>query len=138
MQGHDTDTICIDTSLREEFVEITAEVQAIVRASGVTAGLCHIFCLHTTAGIVVNERADPDVRRDVLMALQRIVPDSWPYRHGEGNSPAHIKAIMTGTQTIVPIRAGGLSLGTWQGIFFVEFDGPRRSRTVQVTVTAAP
>ena len=126
-------TIEIRTKSRQEFVDLTAEVGRLVAASGVKDGICVVAVPHTTAGVTVNENADPDVRADMDMALRRIVPDSLPYAHGEGNSPAHIKASLVGSSTTLVVEGGKLRLGTWQGIFFCEFDGPRTRRAwVQV------
>jgi secondary thiamine-phosphate synthase enzyme len=106
-------------------INITKEIQAVIRDSGVKNGICVIFVPHTTAGITINENADPDVVRDFLMETGKIVPLSDGYNHLEGNSAAHIKASMMGfTQTVI-IEEGRLLLGTWQGIYFMEFDGPR-------------
>lgn len=128
------DVITLDTSQRQELVDITPQLRSIVQSSGVPEGVCHLWCRHTTAGLTVNENADPDVKRDLLMALGRIVDDDWDYRHAEGNSPAHVKSSLLGCQLVVPISAGSLDLGTWQGVLFAEFDGPRRNRQVKVTV----
>jgi len=126
-------TIEIRTRTTEEFVDLTAEVGRVVAASGVASGVCVVAVPHTTAGVTVNENADPDVRADLLMTLRRIVPDSLPYTHGEGNSPAHVKASLVGSSTTLIVEGGRLQLGTWQGIFFCEFDGPRPRRVwVQV------
>lgn len=126
-------TIEIRTKAREEFVDLTAEVGRIVAASGVKGGFCVVGVPHTTAGVTVNENADPDVRADMAMALHRIVPDDLPYAHREGNSPAHIKATLVGSSAALAVEGGKLQLGTWQGIFFCEFDGPRtRKAWVQV------
>ena len=126
-------TIEIRTKAREEFVDLTAEVGRIVAASGVTSGVCVVTVPHTTAGVTVNENADPDVRADVGMVLRKIVPDALPYTHGEGNSPAHVKASLVGSATTLIVEGGKLRLGTWQGIYFCEFDGPRaRHAWVQV------
>jgi secondary thiamine-phosphate synthase enzyme len=126
-------TIKIMTKAREEFVDLTAEVERLVAASGVKSGLCVVTVPHTTAGITINENADPDVRADMDMALRRIVPDALPYAHGEGNSPAHIKSSLVGSSVTLIVEGGRLRLGTWQGIFFCEFDGPRtRNAWVQV------
>lgn len=119
----------IKTRTKEEFIDLTHRVQEFVSISGVTEGLCTVFVPHTTAGITINENADPSVRSDLLMTLQKIVPDSLRYTHLEGNSPAHVKASLLGSSVQVIINKGILRLGTWQGIFFGEFDGPR-SRTV--------
>lgn len=116
----------IDTTKKTETVEITERVAEKVREARVKEGLCVVTVAHTTAGLFVNENADPDVQRDVLMTLARLVPDDDDYRHAEGNSPGHIKSILVGTDITVAIRDGKLALGRWQGIFFAEFDGPRR------------
>ncbi|HMO50192.1 MAG TPA: secondary thiamine-phosphate synthase enzyme YjbQ [Kiritimatiellia bacterium] len=127
----------LKTSGRSHFVEITREVRHAVESSGLQEGVAVVYVPHTTAGVTVNEHADPDVARDMVMMLDRMVPwDDPKYRHGEGNSAAHIKAAMMGSSAMVPIRNGRLALGTWQGIFFCEFDGPR-SRDVWVRVLPA-
>jgi secondary thiamine-phosphate synthase enzyme len=123
----------VRTKARQEFVDLTADVERIVAASGVTSGVCVITVPHTTAGVTVNENADPDVRADLAMTLNRIVPDALPYAHGEGNSPAHVKATLAGSSAALIVEDGRLRLGRWQGIFFCEFDGPRaRQAWVQV------
>jgi secondary thiamine-phosphate synthase enzyme len=119
------DIIEIRTRAKEEFVDLTAEVGRVVAASGVASGVCVVAVPHTTAGITVNENADPDVRADLLMTLRRIVPDTLPYAHAEGNSPAHVKAALVGSSVSLIVEGGRLQLGTWQGVFFCEFDGPR-------------
>jgi secondary thiamine-phosphate synthase enzyme len=119
------DIIEIRTRAKEEFVDLTAEVGRIAAASGVASGVCVVTVPHTTAGITVNENADPDVRADLLMTLRRIVPDTLPYAHAEGNSPAHVKAALVGSSVSLIVEDGRLRLGTWQGVFFCEFDGPR-------------
>ena len=108
----------------EGFIDITGQVRKIVASGNVQNGLCQIFVPHTTAGVTINENADPDVVTDMLAALGKIVPDLH-YRHSEGNSPAHVKSSLVGCSITVPISEGRLSLGTWQGIYFCEFDGPR-------------
>ena len=118
-------TIEIRTRAREEFVDLTAEMERAVAASGVASGICVVTVPHTTAGITANENADPDVRADMAMVLRRMVPETLPYAHGEGNSPAHVKASLVGSSVILIVEEGRLRLGTWQGIFFCEFDGPR-------------
>jgi len=118
-------TLDIRTRSGEEIVDLTSEVQGVVASSGVKDGLCVVFAPHTTAGVTINENADPDVRADILAALRRAVPDSLPFAHSEGNSPAHIKASLIGASLTVIIADGRLCLGTWQGIQFCEFDGPR-------------
>ncbi len=128
----------VDTTARAEMIDITERVREVLRASGVSSGLCHVYCPHTTAGLTVNENADPDVRHDLLLALQNAVPAQAPagrYRHGEGNSDAHVKASLVGSSQLVPVVGGALLLGTWQSLFLCEFDGPRR-RTVHVKVMA--
>jgi secondary thiamine-phosphate synthase enzyme len=126
-------TIEIRTRAREEFIDLTAEVDSVVAASGVASGVCVVAVPHTTAGVTVNENADPDVRADLLMTLRRIVPDDLPYAHAEGNSPAHVKAALIGSSVSLIVEGGRLKLGTWQGVFFCEFDGPR-TRQVWVKV----
>ena len=116
-----------------DFVDVTGKVADAVAESGVAEGVVHVFVTHTTAGITINENADPDVVRDIKAALQRMVPDRGDYRHAEGNSPAHVKASLMGSSVTVPLAGGRLVLGTWQGIYLCEFDGPR-TRRVHVTV----
>lgn len=116
----------LNTSKRDEMRDITREVQSYVRKSGIANGLAVIYTPHTTAGITINENADPDVKHDVLMRLDEVYPWNHPkYRHGEGNTASHLKAITTGTSQTVIIQNGELLLGRWQGIYFCEFDGPR-------------
>ena len=115
-------------------VDITSEVQNAVGEAGLQDGICVVFVPHTTAGITINENADPSVVRDILATLSDIVPDDGRYTHSEGNSDAHIKASMMGFSSQIIVQDGMLQLGTWQGIYFCEFDGPR-SRQVWVKVT---
>jgi len=123
----------IETTTKSETIDITERVADKVRSAKVTDGICVVTVAHTTAGIFVNENADPDVQRDLLQTLSRLVPDAGEYRHAEGNGPAHIKSVLVGGDITVAIRDGGLDLGRWQGIYFAEFDGPRtRSATVTV------
>ena len=117
---------------QEGFVDITGQVQKAVRDSGVSAGAALVFVPHTTAAVTINENADPDVLHDLQLALAALAP-KLSYRHGEGNSPAHLKSSLFGCSQMVPIVGGKLALGTWQGIYFCEFDGPRR-RNFQVVV----
>lgn len=126
-------TFGVRTGQACEMVDITREVQDIVTKSGVKSGICIVFVPHTTAGITINENADPDVVRDFLMETGKIVPLHDGYRHIEGNSAAHIKASMMGFSQTVIVEDGRLLLGTWQGIYFTEFDGPR-NRKVHVKV----
>jgi len=125
----------VSTGGRQAFHDITAEVQAAVSRSGVQEGMCFIFCPHTTAGLLLNENWDPDVRHDIGVGLDAISPQRPEYCHGEGNSPAHLKSSLAGTSEFVPVVGGKLVLGTWQGIYLAEFDGPRR-RKVMIKVIA--
>lgn len=118
----------ISSSSKEEMIDITSKVKKIVEEEGIQNGICLIYTPHTTAGIIINENADPDVKRDILTMLKKIVPENLPYSHSEGNAPAHIKSAMIGNSRIIPLNKGSLSLGTWEGIFFCEFDGPRRRK----------
>jgi len=128
-------TIEVKTQAREELVDITARVREELVSSGVKDGICYVYVPHTTAAVTINENADPSVKEDILMALRKIVLDSLPYRHSEGNSPAHVKACLIGSSIKVIIDEGQLALGTWQGIFFCEFDGPR-SRNVFIKASS--
>jgi secondary thiamine-phosphate synthase enzyme len=128
-------TLHIKTIQRTEFVDITNEVKKVVRESGVRYGVCLLYVPHTTAGIAINEHADPDVARDMEGIMDRLVPHKGPYRHSEGNTDSHMKAILTGTSQMVFIEGGEPALGTWQGIFLCEFDGPRQ-RAVLVKIVA--
>jgi secondary thiamine-phosphate synthase enzyme len=113
---------------RTEFVNITDEVKELVRTANVRSGLCHVFVLHTTAGITINEGADPAVQRDIITFLNQRVPSDFYYTHSEGNSDAHIKSTLVGSSQMVPIEAGKLVLGAWQAIYLCEFDGPRQRK----------
>jgi secondary thiamine-phosphate synthase enzyme len=123
----------VETGSREVFVDITSQVEEEVRKSNLKSGVCVIYVPHTTAAVTINENADPTVRQDILMTLRKAVPDSLPYAHAEGNSPAHVKSSLVGASITIPIEEGRLVLGTWQGVFFCEFDGPRR-RQVYVKI----
>lgn len=123
----------VRTSARVQFVDITPEVQRVVRESGIMEGICTIFVPHTTAGITINENADPDVTRDLIDTLERLVPRDARYRHVEGNADSHVKASLMGFSASVIVQGGRLLLGTWQAIYFCEFDGPR-NRQVYVRV----
>ena len=118
------------TQKRTHFEDITEEVQKVVNESNVNEGICYIYVPHTTAGVFINENADPDVKWDVQQSLEKLVPWDDNYKHIEGNAAAHIKSILVGTNTFVPIKNGKLMLGTWQGIFFAEFDGPRDRKVI--------
>jgi secondary thiamine-phosphate synthase enzyme len=124
----------VRTTARVSFVDITSEVSQAVRASGMRDGACVVFVPHTTAGVTINENADPTVRGDLEMALERLVPSDLPFRHLEGNSDAHVKASLMGSSVTIPVQHGDLLLGTWQGVYFAEFDGPRRRHCVVTTV----
>ena len=129
-----TTTFSVRTSSRDEMIDITRSVQQAIGEAGVNSGAVTVYVPHTTAGVTINENADPDVIHDVLLALDQAVP--WRqgfYQHGEGNSAAHVKSSIVGCQTTVPIVDGQMTLGTWQSIFFCEFDGPRTRRVI-VTV----
>jgi len=126
----------VRTGSRTELVDITADVREVVRKSGVASGLCLVFCPHTTAGLTINENADPDVVRDIIKETGKLVPADDGYRHSEGNSDAHIKSSLFGPSLQFIVEGGDLLLGTWQGVYFCEFDGPR-SRKVYVKVFAA-
>jgi secondary thiamine-phosphate synthase enzyme len=128
-------TVDIKTNSRVEFQEITSKVRDVLGRSGIKSGVCHVFVPHTTAGIMVNEHADPSVVEDIAAQLEEMVPQHKNYRHLEGNSPAHIKASLVGNSQALFIEEGRLVLGTWQGIFFCEFDGPR-NRHVLVKIVA--
>ena len=110
------------------FVDITARVKQVVRESGIDEGLCVVFCPHTTAAITINENADPDVVRDLKLALEDVFPDRRDFRHAEGNSAAHLKSSAIGASETLLVSNGSLVLGTWQGIYFCEFDGPRHRK----------
>jgi len=128
-----TDTLTVRSKHKADVIDVTDRVQQVVRDSGMGTGLCHVYVAHTTAGVFINENADPDVTTDVLTTLEGLVPWENGYRHAEGNAAAHIKATLIGTSQTIPVRDGRLALGQWQGIYLAEFDGPRERR-VQVTV----
>jgi len=120
--------LAVTTTVRMEFVDITTRLAEAVHASGVYEGVLYLYNPHTTAGLTINEGADPDVKRDMLAVLQEIVPANFPYRHAEGNSPAHLMTSLVGSSAVVFINGGRLELGTWQKVYFCEFDGPRKRR----------
>jgi secondary thiamine-phosphate synthase enzyme len=130
-----TDRLMVRSSTHAELIDITQQVERVVSQSRVSSGICHVYVPHTTAGVLVNENADPDILSDFLTTLERLVPWDNGYRHAEGNAAAHIKSTLVGTSQTVPVRDGRLALGRWQGIYFAEFDGPRE-RQLQVTVLA--
>lgn len=123
----------VRTDAREQMLDITSRIAEAVERSGVSEGAALVFCRHTTAAVTVNENADPDVVRDLLDGLRRIAPAEGGWRHVEGNSDGHLKSSLVGAHVLVPVAGGRLALGTWQGIWFCEFDGPR-NRTVSVTM----
>jgi secondary thiamine-phosphate synthase enzyme len=126
----------VPTRAHRELQDITAEVRRVVAESGIQDGVCHIFVPHTTAGLTCNENWDPDVRGDLVRALSALVPDV-PYHHGEGNSPAHLLSTLVGASETILISAGRLMLGSWQGIYLTELDGPRK-RQVLVKIVPDP
>jgi secondary thiamine-phosphate synthase enzyme len=121
----------IKTTVRTEMINITRDIERMLSDSNIKNGLCHIFVPHTTAGITINEGADPSVAEDIVSAFKKLIPWEGGYRHLEGNSAAHIKTSLVGSSDIVAVEEGRLQLGTWQAVFFCEFDGPR-TRKVQV------
>ncbi len=130
----------VATREAQECLDITGEISEIVRRSGVRSGICHVMVLHATAAIAVNENDDPNIGVDLLAALERMVPTrgGWLHDRVDGNAHAHIKAALVGPSETVGIEAGELDLGTWQGLMLVEFDGPRRRRTVAVRILPDP
>mgnify|MGYP005854618261 CR=1 FL=1 len=127
--------IALETRERSQLLDVTGQVQEVLRRLGASSGMCYVFVPHTTAGITINENADPTVRQDILEHLERAAPWRAGYSHSEGNAAAHIKASLLGSSVWVPVEGGRLTLGTWQGIYFAEFDGPRR-RTLAVKFLA--
>ena len=117
--------LTVKSKARTQLIDITSEIQKAVRSSGIFEGLCMLYVPHTTAAITINESADPSVASDIMMVLNEVIPWKADYRHLEGNSPAHIKSTLVGASEVIAIENGSLVLGTWQGIFFCEFDGPR-------------
>lgn len=121
--------LSIQTQSKQEFVNITPQIEKMVREEGISEGILLIFVPHTTAGLTINESADPHVKEDIQDQLAQVVPQSKKYKHAEGNSPAHIKSSLIGHSEELLIEKGKLQLGTWQGVFFCEFDGPRKRET---------
>jgi len=126
--------LVFETSTSAQLIDITQAVNDELKREGVSDRICQIFTPHTTAGIAINEHADPSVAEDLLDALEHMVP-GLPWKHLEGNSPAHVKAVLIGPSELVPVRGGRLVLGTWQGIFLCEFDGPRSRKVLIQTVS---
>ena len=125
--------LSVKTRERTELIDITSDINQLIQKSGIDQGLCMVYVPHTTAAVTINESADPSVKSDILMILNQIIPWEANYRHMEGNSPAHIKSTLVGSSELIAIENRRLILGTWQGIFFCEFDGPR-SRKVNVRI----
>lgn len=128
-----TELIQVSTGSHSEFIDITDRIESFIKKHKFTEGFCNIYIPHTTCGVTINENADPDVKRDMLMELDRFVPLSDGYSHMEGNSAAHIKSSLMGFSLNIPVLDGHLLLGTWQGVYLCEFDGPR-NRTVRITI----
>ena len=122
------DEISVNTSSHTQFIDITSKVSDVLQKTGIKDGICTVFTPHTTAGITINENADPDVPRDIIKEMGKVIPLNDGYDHIEGNSAAHIKSSLFGCSETVIIRNGSLMLGTWQSVFFCEFDGPRRRK----------
>ena len=128
--------LSVKTRERTELIDITSDINQLIQKSGADQGLCMVYVPHTTAAVTINESADPSVKSDILMVLNQIIPWEENYRHLEGNSPAHIKSTLVGSSELIAIENRRLVLGTWQGIFFCEFDGPR-NRKVNISITEA-
>ena len=126
-------TLTVDSSSREELIDITAEIRRLIGSGGISEGVCFVYTPHTTAGVTINENADPSVRKDIIKGLGTLNLERVSFSHLEGNSPAHIKSSLVGCSLFVLVEKGAPVLGTWQGIFFCEFDGPR-TRTVMIRI----
>jgi len=118
----------VKTNRRTQLVDVTREIEQVVAESGTKEGVCYVYVPHTTAAVMINEHADPDVASDLEGVFDRLVPDKGPYRHAEGNTDSHAKAVMVGASQVIFVERGKLALGTWQGVFFCEFDGPRERK----------
>lgn len=129
-------TLAVKTEAAQQLVDITPTIRHVVRESGIVRGACHLFVPHTTAAVTINENTDPDVKQDIVNILESLVPSRGKYLHDEGNAHAHAKASLIGSSLFLFVEAGQLVLGTWQSIFFCEFDGPR-TRNLFVRVTPA-
>ena len=124
-------TIIVDSNARTEMIDVTHKVEELAPRD--FSGVCHLFCMHTTAGLTINENADPDVVNDIIMFMDSVIPwNDRRYRHMEGNSAAHLKSTIFGPSITIPVENGILVLGTWQGVYFCEFDGPRSQRKIDV------
>ena len=130
-------TVSVTTVKRIDLVDVTALLTQALATSGMREGALVAYVPHTTAGITINENADPSVRRDILMVLDKLVPGSLAFTHGEGNGDAHAKAALVGSSVTIPVQYGRLQLGTWQGVYFAEFDGPRRRHLMVQLLPAA-
>ena len=130
--------LTVRTSRRSQMVDVTRQVQQAAAQLGLQEGAVLVYCPHTTAAVTINENADPDVAADILESLEKLVPWQGPYRHAEGNAAAHVRASLVGAGVLVPVVAGQLRLGRWQGIFLCEFDGPRSRQLWVVPVQATP
>ena len=126
-------TFSVSTNNYMELIDITSKVNSVLKESGVTSGICNLYNPHTTAGLTINEGADPTVQTDIIMALKEIIPFELPFRHAEGNSPSHVLASLFGASEMIFIEQGRLQLGTWQKIYFCEFDGAR-TRKIHVRI----
>jgi secondary thiamine-phosphate synthase enzyme len=120
----------IKSKAKTEFIDITEDVNAVIKESAITSGICHIYVPHTTAAITINEGADPSVKRDILTSLNKLIPFEGDYHHLEGNSAAHIKSTLVGVSQSIIVEEGKPMLGTWQSVYFCEFDGPRHRRVI--------
>ena len=125
--------LSVKTRERTELIDITTDINRLVKKSGIERGVCMVYVPHTTAAVTINESADPSVKSDILMVLNQVIPWEANYRHLEGNSPAHVKSSLVGPSELIIVQNNRLLLGTWQGIFFCEFDGPR-TRKLQVHI----
>jgi len=132
-KSQNMERLSLRTNNRTELIDITDKAQSIVSKSKIKDGICFIFCPHTTAGLTINENADPSVRRDITNTLNKLIPANLGYSHSEGNADSHIKSSLLGSSLIIFVEDGRLSFGTWQGIYFAEADGPR-SREVWIKI----
>lgn len=124
----------VQTAARVQLIDVTSQVKSFLRAEGVASGILTLYVPHTTCGITINENADPSVKEDIISVLARLIPPGADYRHAEGNSDAHIKASLLGSSVMAIVESGSLVLGTWQGIFLAEFDGPRKRSIIMKVI----
>lgn len=127
-------TLNIKSKSKTEFIDITEDIREFIKESGIEHGICYVYVPHTTAGLTINEGADPSVKKDIIATLNRLIPFEWDYQHLEGNSAAHIKSTIVGVSLFIIIEDGKPMLGTWQSVYFCEFDGPRHRRVIVKTV----